>query len=219
MSWIAQPDTPSERLWLWHIGFPPVRALALLLAPIRVEGHEHLPARGPYLIAANHISWYDPPAIEFALNVPIRYMAKRELFRVPLIGGVLYAIGNFPVRRGEADRGALEMALRVLAAGEPVGFFPEGTRSRDGTLRRAKPGIGFLARRSGAPLVPVAVRGTPKAGFPVLPRADIVVRIGPPFQLADLGATGDDQAVADGIMRRVAELLPEPMRGVYGPYT
>jgi 1-acyl-sn-glycerol-3-phosphate acyltransferase len=178
-----------------------------------------LPARGPYLIVANHISWYDPPAIEFALGVAIRYMAKQEVFRAPIVGGVLHAIGNFPVRRGEADRGALETALRVLAAGEPVGYFPEGTRSRDGTLRRAKPGIAFLARRSGAPIVPVAIRGTPKAGFPVLPRADIVVRVGAPFALTDLGVTGDDQAVADAIMRRVADLLPEPMRGAYGTYT
>ena len=219
MSWIGQPDWPRERLWLWRIGFPPVRAIAGLLAPITVEGREHLPPRGSYLIVANHISWYDPPAIEFALGIPIRYMAKREVFAVPIIGGILRGIGNFPVRRGEADRGALEMALRVLAAGQPVGFFPEGTRSRDGSLRRAKAGIAFLARHSGAPIVPVAIRGTPKAGFPVLPRADIMVRIGRPFGLADLGVTGDDQANADAIMRRVAELLPEPMRGVYGPYT
>ncbi len=217
MTWIGRPDLPSERLWVWQIGFPPVRALALLLAPIRVEGRENVPARGPFILVSNHISWYDPPAIEFALGLPIRYMAKVELFRVPLIGGILYAIGNFPVRRGEADRGALETALRVLAAGQPLGFFPEGTRSRDGGLRRAKPGVAFLARRSGAPLVPLAIRGTPRAGFPVLPRGRIVVRVGEPFGLADLGAVGDDQEVAHAIMRRVASLLPYEMRGAYAP--
>ncbi len=164
---------------------------------------------------ANHISWYDPPAIELALGIPIRYMAKRELFRVPLIGGVLRGIGCFPVRRGEADRGALETALRVLEAGQPLGFFPEGTRSRAGTLRRAKPGIGFLARRSKAPLVPVAVTGTPRAGFPVVPRGRVAVRIGRPFLVADLGTSGDDQEIADAIMRRVAAMLPPEMRGAY----
>jgi 1-acyl-sn-glycerol-3-phosphate acyltransferase len=215
VTWLGQPDLPAERLWLWQIGFPPVRAIALLLAPIRVEGREDLPARGPYILVSNHISWYDPPAIEFALGLAIRYMAKAEVFKTPLIGGILHGIGNFPVRRGEADRGALETALRVLAAGQPLGFFPEGTRSRDGTLRRAKPGIGFLARRSGATLVPLAISGTPRAGFPVLPRGRIVLRVGKPFQLADLGANRDDQAVADGIMRRVAALLPSHMRGVY----
>jgi len=215
MTWLGRPDLPAERLWVWQIGFPPVRAVALLLAPVKVEGRSNLPKRGPYILVSNHISWYDPPAIEFALGVAIRYMAKVELFRKPLIGGILHAIGNFPVRRGEADRGALETALRVLAAGQPLGFFPEGTRSRDGALRRAKPGVAFLARRSGAPLVPVAISGTPQAGFPVIPRGRIVLRVGGPFQLADLGALGDDQAVADAIMRRVAALQPPEMRGVY----
>lgn len=216
MSWIARPETPRERLWLWNLGFPLVRAVATTLAPIRVEGREHLPATGPYILVANHINWYDPPAIEFALGVPIRYMAKRELFAVPVIGFILRAIGNFPVRRGESDRGALETALRVLGAGEPLGFFPEGTRSKDARLHRAKPGIAFLARRSGAPLVPVAIRGTPEAGVRVPPRADIVVRVGPPFSLAELdGRQMDDQAVADAIMERVAVLLPSHMRGEY----
>ena len=216
MTLFGRPDTPSERLWLWRIGFPPVRAVALALGPIRVEGRENLPEQGPYILVSNHISWYDPPALEFALGLPIRYMAKVELFRVPLIGGILRAIGNFPVRRGEADRGAIDTALRVLAAGQILGFFPEGTRSRTGALRRAKPGVAFLARRSGAPLVPLAISGTPQAGFPVIPRGKMLVRIGEPFRVADLSTIGDDQAVADAIMARVAKLLPSHMRGVHG---
>ena len=216
MTWLGRPDAPTERLWLWRIGFPPVRLVALLLAPIRVEGPGNVPARGSYILVSNHISWYDPPAIEFALGLPIRYMAKAEVFETPVVGGILRGIGNFPVRRGEADRGALETALRVLAAGQPLGFFPEGTRSRDGALRRAKPGIAFLARRSGASLVPLAISGTPRAGFPVIPRGRIVLRVGAPFHLADLAVEGDDQAVTDAIMRRVAALLPAEMRGIYG---
>ena len=216
MSWIGRPETPREQLWLWKIGFPPVRAVATALLPIRVEGREHLPADGGYILVANHINWYDPPAIEFALGIPIRYMAKRELFAVPLIGLILRGIGNFPVRRGESDRRALETALRVLEAGQPLGFFPEGTRSKDGVLHRAKPGIAFLARRSGAPLVPVAISGTPQAAIRVPPRTDIVVRVGPSFTIADLeGRALDDQALADAIMERVATLLPSHMRGVY----
>src|SRR6266508_1936464 len=209
MSWIARPETPRDRLWVWNIGFPPVRAVATALVPIRVEGREHLPATGPYILVSNHISMYDPFAIEFALGVPIRYMAKRELFAVPVLGFMLRAIGNFPVRRGESDRRAIGTALRVLEAGQPLGFFPVGTRSKDGSLRRGKPGIGFLARRSGASMVPVAVTGTPQAGVRIPPRGDIVVRVGPPFTLADLdGRALDDQALADAIMERIAEMLP-----------
>lgn len=214
MSWAGQPDWPQERLWVWRIGFPPVRRLVTTFLPIHVDGREHLPSRGGYIIAANHISWLDPPIIEFALGIPIRYMAKRELFDVPLLGLALRAIGNFPVRRGESDRRAVETALRVLDAGQPLGFFPEGTRSKDGCLRRAKPGIAFLARRSGAPIVPIGVMGTRRAGIR-LPRPRILVRIGRPLAPSDL-PPGDDQARADEIMRRIAELLPDAMRGEYG---
>lgn len=216
MNRFARPDLPTERLLLWRLLFPPIRALATSLVPIRLEGRENLPGTGGYVLVANHINWYDPPAIEFALGLPVRYMAKRELFAIPIVGFALWAAGNFPVRRGESDRRALETALRVLQAGRPIGFFPEGTRSKDGRMRRAKPGIGFLARRSGAALVPVGVIGTPQAGIRVPPRSDILVRVGPPFTLADLdGRALDDQALADAIMERVARLLPSHMRGVY----
>ncbi len=216
MSWLGQPEWPRERLWAWRLGFPPVRGLVTALLPIHVEGRELLPSRGGYIIAANHVSWLDPPVIEFALGVPIRYMAKRELFAVPLVGFALRAIGNFPVRRGESDRRAIETALRVLEAGQPLGFFPEGTRSKDGGLRRAKPGIAFLVRRSGAPIVPVGVIGTKGAALRVPPRSDVRVRVGHPLAPSDLPA-GGDQAIADAIMQAIAELLPLDMRGAYGP--
>lgn len=217
MSWIGEPHWPRERLWLWRLGFPAVCAVATTLVPIRVEGREHLPARGGYILASNHISWYDPPAIEFGLRLPVRYMAKREVFAWPIVGGIVRGIGCFPIRRGEADRRALETALAVVEAGQPLGFFPEGTRSKDGALRRARPGIGFLARRSGAPIVPLAVTGTRDVGFKVPLRTDVVIRIGGPFRARDVPGVErmDDQELADAVMRRVAELLPAEMRGPY----
>lgn len=215
---LGQPDWPQERLRLWRIGFPIVRALALLLAPARIEGLQNVPERGPYVIVANHINWKDPPWIAFAFDLAVRYMAKRELFGVLILGGILRAIGCFPVRRGESDRQALLTALRVLDAGQPLGFFPEGTRSRDGRLRRARPGISFLARRSRAPFVPVAVTGTPEARL-LRPGAgaQITIRVGEPFRASDLREWSgtDEQALADAIMRRVAALLPPEMRGAY----
>jgi 1-acyl-sn-glycerol-3-phosphate acyltransferase len=214
VSWLGEPDWPRERLWAWRLGFPPVRGMVTWFLRIDVEGRELVPRSGGYILAANHISWLDPPIIEFGLGIPIRYMAKRELFSVPLLGAALRAIGAFPVRRGASDRRAIETALRVVAAGQPLGFFPEGTRSKDGTLKRAKPGISFLVRRSGAPIVPVAVAGTRGAGIRLGPRPDIRVRIGRPLAPSDL-PLGDDQATADAIMRRIAELLPPKMRGTY----
>ena len=123
-------------------------------------------------------------------------------------------IGCFPVQRGHADRRALVTCLEVLRAGRPLGFFPEGTRSRDGRLGRAHPGIAFLARRSGVPVLPVAIIGT-RGARPLHP--DIRVRIGEPFLVSDLdvGSTADEQGLADAIMRRVALLLPDELRGEY----
>lgn len=217
MDLFARPDLPQERLYLWRLGFPVVRAIATSVLPVRLEGREHIPPRGPYILVSNHVHWYDPPAIEFALRIPVRFMAKREVFAVPIVGFAMRASGKFAVRRGESDRRALETALRVLAAGQPLGFFPEGTRSKDGRLRRAKPGIAFLARRSGAPILPVAVTGTREMGLRLPPSRDIVVRAGPSFTLADVdGGTLDDQALADRIMERVAILLPSHMKGPYG---
>lgn len=210
MTWIGQPEWPAERLWLWQAAFPPVRALAGAIVPVEVHGSERVPRERGCILAANHVSWYDPPALEFGLGIPIRWMAKREVFEWPLLGGVLRGIGCFPVRRGEADRRALETALRVLAAGRPLGFFPEGTRSRDGRLRRAKPGIGFLARQSGVPLVPIAIEGTYGIS-PGLRPARVRISVGEPFRAEDLGTAGD-QAVADEVMRRIAALLPSQMR-------
>jgi 1-acyl-sn-glycerol-3-phosphate acyltransferase len=193
-----------------------VRAVCSFLAPWRLEGREHIPTSGAFILVCNHINWKDPPWLEFATNRAIRYMAKRELFGVPVIGFVLRAIGAFPVRRGEADRAALQTALAVLAAGQPLGFFPEGHRSESGQLIRARTGVAYVAQHSGAQIVPVAVTGTRRARFGRFWRRDILFRVGEPFRVADLGVLSNDpQALADAIMRRVAILLPPEMRGVY----
>lgn len=211
---LGGPTWPQRRLWVWQLLFPFVRAGGMALFPMRLDGGERVPRSGPYIVVANHIDWKDPPAIELQVRVAIRFMAKAEAFELPFVGGLLRGIGCFPVRRGQADRRALETCLEVLRAGRPLGFFPEGTRSRDGRLHRAHPGIAFLARRSGAPLLPVAILGT-QGARPL--RSDIRVRIGEPFRSSelDVGETADEQAIADAIMRRVALLLPEELRGEY----
>jgi 1-acyl-sn-glycerol-3-phosphate acyltransferase len=210
------PVLPQRRLWLFRLAFPLVRAVCRFLAPWRVEGAGHIPKDGAFILVANHINWKDPPWIEFMMNRAIRFMAKRELFSVPVVGFVLRAIGAFPVRRGEADRRAMQIAMRVLQAGHPLGFFPEGHRSESGALIRARPGIAQIALQSDALVVPLAVWGTRDAKLGRFWRADIRFRLGEPFRARDLGLDANDpQAVADAIMRRVAELLPEKMRGVY----
>ncbi|TMC75565.1 MAG: 1-acyl-sn-glycerol-3-phosphate acyltransferase [Chloroflexi bacterium] len=210
------PTLPEDQLVLWRTLFPLFRALARFLAPWRLEGAERIPKRGGYILVSNHINWKDPPWIEFALGRAIRFMAKRELFQIPVIGFALRAIGAFPVRRGEADRAALQMALKVLEAGHPAGFFPEGHRSESGALIRGHPGIALIARRSNAVIVPIAVIGTPRARLGAFWRRDILLRVGEPFHAADLGVDmANAQGLTDAIMVRIAQMLPSEMRGAY----
>ena len=189
--------------------------MGLALYRMTLDGREHIPPRGPYIVVSNHVNWKDPPAIEFMFRMPIRFMAKIEAFSMFFLGGLLRGIGCFPVRRGQSDRRAIVTCLQVLRAGNVLGFFPEGTRSRDGVLHRAHPGVAFLAAKAAVPILPVGVTGTRGAK---LLRSDIHVRVGEAFRIADLGlpAGASEQEVADGIMRRIAALLPAEMRGQYG---
>ena len=213
------PEWPVERLWLWRVLFPPIRTIVTALVGIRVEGRENLPKHGPYILVSNHINWKDPPLISISLDLSVRYMAKIQAFSYPLLGYIVRATGAFPVRRGEGDRRALVTALRVLEGGQILGFFPEGHRSESGALLRGKPGVGFLAaRHPEVPLVPIAMIGTKQPLLRLVFGGRAVLRVGRPFHLADLtlAERRDEQAMTDGVMRRIASLLPDEMRGVYG---
>ncbi|HVE14479.1 MAG TPA: lysophospholipid acyltransferase family protein [Elusimicrobiota bacterium] len=167
---------------------------------MRVEGTEHIPARGPLLVAANHVSWIDPPLVSMAVysvRFP-QFMAKEELFRVPLLGFFLDGIACIPLDRSKGDVGAIRRALEVLASGGCVGVFPEGTRSRDGKPRRPKAGVGLLARTSGAPVVPARVWNTDK--FLARP---LRVRFGPPLRFDG----GEDRSACQAFAERVMESI------------
>jgi 1-acyl-sn-glycerol-3-phosphate acyltransferase len=212
------PEWPVERLWLWRLLFPPIRTVVMALVHIRVEGRENLPPSGPYILVSNHINWKDPPLISIALDLSVRYMAKIQAFGYPLLGYIVRATGAFPVRRGEGDRRALVTALKVLGGGQILGFFPEGHRSEAGSLLRGKPGVGFIASRvPDAPLVPVAMIGTKQSLLRLIFGGHAVLRVGRPFHLVDLTEEErrDEQAVTDAVMRRIASLLPDEMRGAY----
>lgn len=214
----SAPEWPVERLWLWRLLFPPIRTIVLALVHVRVEGRENLPKSGPYIIVSNHINWKDPPLISISLDLSVRYMAKIQAFGYPLLGYIVRATGAFPVRRGEGDRRALVTALRVLAGGQILGFFPEGHRSETGALLRGKPGVGFLAARAGdVPVVPIAMIGTKQSLPRLIFGGHAVLRVGQPFHVAELTADErrDEQAITDAVMRRVAAQLPDEMRGAY----
>jgi 1-acyl-sn-glycerol-3-phosphate acyltransferase len=211
------PIEPESKLWLWRLLFPPVRFLVFRFAGVEVRGREHVPAQGPYVIVANHTNWKDPPVVSLALGVPIRWMAKIEVFDYFLIGFLLRGVGNFSIRRGESDRRAIALALQVLGKGLPLGVFPEGHRSEHGTLLRGRPGISLLADRTDALIVPCGIVGTPTARPRLVRRTEVVLTFGRAFRVSELAPEirRDRQATADAIMLRIAALLPPEMRGEY----
>jgi 1-acyl-sn-glycerol-3-phosphate acyltransferase len=170
-------------------------------------GREHLPRRGPLLLAANHRSFLDPFVIGMLVRRPVYYMAKRELFERPLQAWVLNALGAFPVDRGTGDAAAMDTARAILERGDCVVVFPEGTRVRPGPLGEPRRGIGRLALETGAPVAPVAVIGTEdvRRGWRVRPRK-VRVRAGRPllFPTVAQASPGAARAVTDRVWRNVS---------------
>jgi glycerol-3-phosphate dehydrogenase (NAD(P)+) len=165
-------------------------------------GREHLPRRGPLLLASNHRSFLDPFVIGMMVRRPVYYMAKRELFEKPWQGWVLNALGAFPVDRGAGDARAIDTARAILERGDCVVVFPEGTRVRPGPLGAPRRGIARLALETGAPVAPVAVIGTEdvRRGWRVRPRK-VRVRAGRPlrFPLPERASPGLAAAVTERI--------------------
>ncbi|MGB9781697.1 MAG: lysophospholipid acyltransferase family protein [Moorellaceae bacterium] len=126
----------------------------------QVKGQGLFPPEGPVIVVANHRSLWDPVAVGVAVPRQVRFMAKEELFRIPGLGFLLRALGAYPVKRGKSDRAALQASLDILRQGQVVGLFPEGTRVRGRELGRFYGGAALLALKTGAPLVPVALKGT-----------------------------------------------------------
>jgi glycerol-3-phosphate dehydrogenase (NAD(P)+) len=158
-----------------------LKTAILIYFRVRRLGREHIP-EGGVILAANHRSFLDPFVIGCCLPRPVYFVAKRELFKKPLLGWFLNCMGAFPVRRGESDEESVATALALLERGEAVVIFPEGTRIRTGSLQRPKRGVGRLALESGKPVVPIAVTGSERArdGWKIKP-VKVHVRAGAPL--------------------------------------
>jgi 1-acyl-sn-glycerol-3-phosphate acyltransferase len=172
---------------LYAFLIPLVRVILRLAWRLEGRGVQHVPRAGPVLLVANHSSLLDPPFVGGATPRPVSFLAKAELFRIPLFGRLIRALNAHPVRREGGDPAALRAALRVLEGGGTLLVFPEGTRGPEGALRPGKAGAGMLAVLSGAPVVPTYVRGSGQA----LPRGRrlprpgrVTVTFGPPLRFS-----------------------------------
>ena len=191
-----------------------MRGLLLLLMKVcfRISrrGQENIPYVGAVIIASNHASNLDPCLVGSMVDRSSYFMAKEELFRIPLLGWWINKVNGFPIRRGAVDRRAMRCALEILGRGDVLVMFPEGTRTRDGLLGKMQSGIAALAARTGAAVVPTYVEGS----FGAMRRGQIIPRprrvcvwFGAPLVFT-VGRDGD----SDKLYERFAETLTDRIR-------
>ncbi len=209
---MPRPPTPGEvRLYRACRGV--AVGLSRLFFPGRVVGLENIPDTGPFILAPVHRSYLDWLLVARVTRRRLRYMAKAEIWKSKLVGRIIEALGAFPVNRSGADREALERCREVLAGGEPLVMFPEGTRRSGPVVEDLREGVAYLALRSRVPVVPVGIGGSERAmprgsTFPKPSRISLVV--GSPLEAPTDEA--EDGGGGDGGSRSRARVSRRAMR-------
>jgi 1-acyl-sn-glycerol-3-phosphate acyltransferase len=207
---------------IYFIGWSFFRLFFRLYCRWQVIDPQNVPATGPVILASNHASYLDPPLVGAAAKREINYLGRESLFRYPGIGWVLRAVNSVPVDREGGGAAGLRAIFDRLMKGGAIILFPEGTRTTDGSLQKAKSGIGLTVIKSEAPVVPVRVFGTFAAysRHHSVPRPrKVTVRFGKPLDFAALRAEAKTcskqrlkeiyQEVADELMKAIANLSLE----------
>lgn len=198
----------DKRNFFYMLTAPLAGWLLFLIYRLKVvKGKNNIPPEGAFIAAGNHISGYDPIAKFFSQKRQLRYMAKAELFKIPVIRHVVKWYGAFPVERGTGDSGSIDKAVEILGEGKVLGIYPEGTRSKTGELGRFKTGVAMIAHKANVPIYPFAVYSNKKK---VLPFCKYTVAFGDPVTPEELGiiegTTKEYHAAANKLRDIVAEL-------------
>lgn len=178
---------PSDAVWAYKLIHILITLARPLFLRLRIEGREHIPRQGGYVLTCNHTMGPDFLVIGYTTPHQLYFMAKQELFDAhPLLAWFLRQCGVFPIRRGETDLAAVNHAIDLVRSGHALGMFPEGTRSRTGTLQRGRSGAAHIAIQAGAPVVPAHVWGAEpiferRNWLSLRRRALVTVRFGAPL--------------------------------------
>jgi 1-acyl-sn-glycerol-3-phosphate acyltransferase len=197
------------------------RGIFHALARIQITGQENIPGGQAYVAAMNHVSIYDPPFVAAFWPEQLEIIGAIDVFSKPGQGELLRLYGVIPVHRGDYDRSLLSRIISILKSGRPLLIAPEGARSHDPAMRRAKPGIAYIVEKTGVPVLPVGLVGTTEDFWQRARRGEkppLEMHIGKPVFLPPVGAEDKHaarQRNADLVMSHLAGLLPEDYRGVY----
>lgn len=200
--------------WVYWFAWGAMRLFARLYFRMEIHGADNIPMTGPLILAPNHSSFLDPPLVGCACPRALRFMAKAELFRNPLIGSFLRKLQAFPVHRGTTDLGAIRISLERLKAGDGLILFIEGTRNPGTHLLPPTAGVAMLARQSGSPVVPVGITNTYRAMskhalFPKPVKVRVV--FGKPFTFEEVCPDVNDRQArdvfSDYVMQQIRSLL------------
>ncbi len=220
----AQPRKRERNLYepystprvFWELILRPfIRIAFFLTLRLHLRGRYNIPKCGPYIVAANHLSWIDVALVPLYIPEKVAYMAKEEAF-YSRVGWLVRFAGAFPVKRGEADRQAIRTADELLKKKKVLAIFPEGTRSKTRTMAKGHAGLGMIALRSGVPVLPVAVWGSEHVLKKF--RAQVTICYGEPVIFKPKGpkVTREEiESATEEVMRRIATMLPVRYRGVY----
>ena len=195
---------PIRRI-LYALGRGLFLFLGFLFWRIKVLGSRNIPQKGAVIIASNHISFFDPPFVGISVPRTVHFIAKQQLFEVPILGWLIRQVNAIPVRREEHDVSVFKTAQRLLESGEAIVMFPEGTRSRTGHIGKAKPGVGMLAAKTGACVVPAYVHNTDQINR----FKKVEVHFAPPLQFE---GHRDYQHFADAVLEEVRRMQKEVER-------
>ena len=200
----------------YWVGYHLSRLAGRLLFRFRVIHRERMIQSGPVILAMNHQSYLDPPLAGSTCDRPIYFLTRRTLMDVPLLGRVLPKLNVIPVNQEGVDRSAIKAVIRVLQAGNGVLVFPEGSRTLDGNLQPAEPGLGLIIAKTLAPVVPMRIFGAREAlprGGGRLRLVPITIVIGEPilFSAADLESLGKHlyASLSDRVMKAISALRLE----------
>jgi 1-acyl-sn-glycerol-3-phosphate acyltransferase len=204
---VSQPFAPSTPTYSFFRTC--CRIAATVFFDLKVYGVEHVPNTGGVLLLSNHLSFLDPACIGVQLRRPASYLAKSELFDVPVFGRVIPRLNAVPVRQGAGDIGAVRETIKRLKEGRVLTVFPEGARSLDGELQPLQGGFTLIVRKAGVPIVPVGIDGSYEAwarGTALPSCARVRVKFGPPLHVQELKPAEIITAVESALRGLIADL-------------